>query len=323
MDNLVEIKDNQVVVSSRNVAKAFGKEHKMVLRAIRDILAVQNCATKFYHETSFKSRGKEYPEYLMNKDGFSLLVMGFTGQDAMSWKIKYIEAFNAMENKLKVQAENQQQLLTNDSLGFKGPDIDTFELKDIVKVGLGRIPHTTNYIVAEKFGVPLIEVTKSIEAIIQTLGLDPYENRYFTRDVDSAVGRVYLMTQEGFSLAVMGFTSPMAIKWKEAFQREFSDRIEMCRGKELAKGRIFTNKERIGIALAEPRMNIAENADFNKLIAEIREDLKLFNRMFENIPRSMNTSSYEAWLYAVNHISASFTTRLFDLGDVKFEYIKD
>ncbi|HIX83917.1 MAG TPA: Rha family transcriptional regulator [Candidatus Megamonas gallistercoris] len=106
MDNLVEIKNNQVIVSSRQVAENFGKEHKIVLRSIREILAVQNCATKFYYETSFENRGKQYPEYLMNKDGFSLLVMGFTGQEALQWKIKYIDAFNAMEKKLNQQKQS-------------------------------------------------------------------------------------------------------------------------------------------------------------------------------------------------------------------------
>ena len=106
MDNLVEIKDNHVVVSSRQVAKNFGKEHKIVLRSIREILAVQNCATKFYYETSFEYRGQSFPEYLMNRDGFSLLVMGFTGKEALQWKIKYIDAFNAMEKKLNQQKQS-------------------------------------------------------------------------------------------------------------------------------------------------------------------------------------------------------------------------
>ena len=106
MDNLVEIKDNHIVVSSRQIAKNFGKEHKIVLRSIREILAVQNCATKFYYETSFEYRGQSFPEYLMNRDGFSLLVMGFTGKEALQWKIKYIDAFNAMEKKLNQQKQS-------------------------------------------------------------------------------------------------------------------------------------------------------------------------------------------------------------------------
>ena len=100
---LVEIQNNQAVVSSVQVAESFGKEHKIVLRSIREILAVQNCTTKFYYKTTFENRGKKYPMYLMNRDGFSLLVMGFTGEKAMQWKIKYIKAFNKMEKALNKQ----------------------------------------------------------------------------------------------------------------------------------------------------------------------------------------------------------------------------
>lgn len=101
MNKLVEIRKNQVVTSSRQVAQVFEKLHKNVLRAIEEILAAQNSATKFFFKSSFNNRGKEYPEYLMNRDGFSLLVMGFTGKKALEWKIKYIEAFNAMEKALR------------------------------------------------------------------------------------------------------------------------------------------------------------------------------------------------------------------------------
>lgn len=98
--NLVEIRNNQVVVSSRQVAEKFGKEHKNVLRSVQEILVAQNSATKFFQETTFENRGKQYPEYLMNRDGFTLLAMGFTGKEALQWKLKYIAAFNDMEAKL-------------------------------------------------------------------------------------------------------------------------------------------------------------------------------------------------------------------------------
>ena len=101
MGNLVEVKNNQVVTTSRQVAQNFKKQHKDVLEVIRGILAAENSATKFYHQTTFTNRGKKYPEYYMNRDGFSLLVMGFTGQKALQWKIKYIQAFNKMEEDLK------------------------------------------------------------------------------------------------------------------------------------------------------------------------------------------------------------------------------
>lgn len=99
---LVDVVNNEIVVSSRQVAEHFGKEHKNVLASISDILAAEISATKFYHETTFENRGKQYPMYLMDRDGFSLLVMGFSGKEALKWKIKYIEAFNSMEQRLKL-----------------------------------------------------------------------------------------------------------------------------------------------------------------------------------------------------------------------------
>lgn len=101
--NEVQIINNngELVVSSRKVAEDFGKQHKDVLENIRNILVAENSATKFFHATTHEYRGQQFPEFLMNRDGFCLLVMGFTGKEALAWKLKYIEAFNAMEKKLK------------------------------------------------------------------------------------------------------------------------------------------------------------------------------------------------------------------------------
>lgn len=105
MENLVQIIDRQVVVSSRQVAEKFGKEHKHVLDSVREILKAENSAVRFFQENMYKAEGnnKSYPEYLMNRDGFTLLAMGFTGKEALQWKLKYIAAFNKMEELLKEQ----------------------------------------------------------------------------------------------------------------------------------------------------------------------------------------------------------------------------
>lgn len=102
MNSLVKYEDskNQVVVTSKEIARNFGKEHKHVLRDIENLVAQNWAAKSMFYETTYENRGKLYPMYLMNRDGFSLLVMGFTGKDALSWKVKYINAFNEMELKL-------------------------------------------------------------------------------------------------------------------------------------------------------------------------------------------------------------------------------
>lgn len=102
MNDLVIIKNEQVVVSSRSVAENFIKEHKNVLASIKDILTTENSAATFFMQNTYihQQNGQQYPEYLMNRDGFSLLVMGFTGKEALQWKLKYIQAFNKMEKQL-------------------------------------------------------------------------------------------------------------------------------------------------------------------------------------------------------------------------------
>lgn len=109
MSDLMQIvveKKGQPVTTSRKVAEVFEKNHDDVLKSIRILenslgkISEPNPQVKF-ELTSYKSRGKMYPEYIMNRDAFSLLVMGFTGEKALSWKLKYIGAFNNMEAFIK------------------------------------------------------------------------------------------------------------------------------------------------------------------------------------------------------------------------------
>ena len=102
MENLVQVTDGQIVVSTRQVAVHFEKRHTHVLTVIKEILnSAENSAQWFFKVEYKDASGKSNPEYLMNRDGFSLLVMGFTGKKALEWKIKYIQAFNAMEEELR------------------------------------------------------------------------------------------------------------------------------------------------------------------------------------------------------------------------------
>lgn len=98
----VTYENDRMLVSSLEVAKNFGKNHRDVMRDIRNLKeGAQNCADLFYESTYVHEQNKQkYPMYLMNRDGFTLLAMGFTGKDALEWKLKYIQAFNEMEAKL-------------------------------------------------------------------------------------------------------------------------------------------------------------------------------------------------------------------------------
>lgn len=99
-DIILSTQNGEPVVSSRQIAESFGKEHKHVLDAVKNLVAENSAAKSMFHPATFENRGKQYPMYLMNRDGFSLLAMGFTGKAAFEWKLKYIQAFNAMEKQL-------------------------------------------------------------------------------------------------------------------------------------------------------------------------------------------------------------------------------
>lgn len=109
---ILSTQNGEPVASSRQIAENFGKRHNDVMEAIRNVLATEKSVTKFFHESSFEYRGQTFPMYLMNRDGFSLLVMGFTGKAALEWKLKYIQAVNEMEKKLSTRTTSQLQDLS-------------------------------------------------------------------------------------------------------------------------------------------------------------------------------------------------------------------
>lgn len=89
------------VVSSLDVARHFQKKHKHVLEEIRKIIAntpKSFTGPNFRPSEYLDPTGRSLAAYLLTRDAFSLLVMGFTGRAATLWKLRYIEAFNALES---------------------------------------------------------------------------------------------------------------------------------------------------------------------------------------------------------------------------------
>ena len=107
-EELVSVKDGQVVTTSLRVAEYFGKLHKDVLKTIRlldcsDEFQGRNFALSFYSNKLPNNGHKEMPMYYMTRDGFTFLAMGFTGKVAAKFKEAYINAFNEMEEMLRKQ----------------------------------------------------------------------------------------------------------------------------------------------------------------------------------------------------------------------------
>ncbi len=113
----VSLHDGRPATTSLEVAKFFGKRHDHVMRGIKDI--IDNCAESFsapnfgvantpesFSASNFglasylDEQAKNRPMYIIHRDGFMLLVMGYTGKKALALKLAYIEAFNRMEAEL-------------------------------------------------------------------------------------------------------------------------------------------------------------------------------------------------------------------------------
>lgn len=100
--NAVELKDGRAVTTSLKIAAVFGKPHKDVLKAIRELECPEEFSGRNFSPAEYSdAQGKPRPMYFVTRDGFTLLAMGFTGAKAMQFKVAYIEAFNAMEQTIK------------------------------------------------------------------------------------------------------------------------------------------------------------------------------------------------------------------------------
>lgn len=136
-DIILSTQNGEPVASSRQIAESFEKNHRDVLRAVDNLKEdVRNFAQMFFETTVPDSYGREQRAYLMNRDGFTLLAMGFTGKAALEWKLKYIAAFNEMEKKLAEQPQlTRSQLLAtaliaaHEELEEKDKQIETMKPK--------------------------------------------------------------------------------------------------------------------------------------------------------------------------------------------------
>lgn len=113
-------KKDIVRVDSLYVVEFFGKNHKEVLRDIRNIAAPNSGLSKEFAERNFAlgsykdKQNQKRPCYYLTRDGFTILVMGYTGKKALRFKELYIRRFNEMEELIKslVKARTEFPLLT-------------------------------------------------------------------------------------------------------------------------------------------------------------------------------------------------------------------
>lgn len=160
-ERLVKYTNDQLLTTSRTVAEKFEKRHDHVVASIKELVnRLKSASPDFQGDQMFiesnytDEQGRTYPEYLMNRDGFSLLVMGFNNTEkVLQWKLAFINAFNQMEESIS----HQEQLLTKDSitqaLTISGDRANAAAKYLGIELGMARI-HAMNE-VEDELGVNL------------------------------------------------------------------------------------------------------------------------------------------------------------------------
>lgn len=153
MNDLVIVKRDKVFCDSLMVADRFGKPHYEILKTIEGenrgdkhinglIDNLFECDSRvntrqYFILDSYKdSSGRTNKMYLLSRDGFTLLVMGFTGRDALDWKLKYLGAFNQMERLLMERQTSEWQALRAQSKDVR--KIETDSVKDFVEYAMNQ-----------------------------------------------------------------------------------------------------------------------------------------------------------------------------------------
>ncbi|KAG5255727.1 Rha family transcriptional regulator [Campylobacter jejuni] len=120
VDVELEVANNQVTTTSLDIAAVFNKRHDNIIAKIETFPKDSFTDLNFKASKYIDSTGRILPCYKITRDGFSLLVMGFTGEKAYKWKILFIKAFNEMEKRLRnIEYEKHDKLAFRQSLGYK------------------------------------------------------------------------------------------------------------------------------------------------------------------------------------------------------------
>jgi len=182
--DLVVIQKRQVVTTSLQVAETFEKEHRNVLQSIENIkkeLDVLKFQQMFFEGSEPDSYGRPGKTYFMNRDGFTLLAMGFTGSKAFDFKLKYIDAFNKMESQLKpnlpgtykeallalIEKEEERERLALENQMYQQQIADAAPKLNYVDVVLSCSDLLTTTQIADDYGMS----ARKFNALLKELGV--------------------------------------------------------------------------------------------------------------------------------------------------------
>lgn len=167
MDLGLFIKSDKILVSSRKVAEVYGKEHKNVLSKIRGFVKVipELDGLNFKLVEYEDEKGELRPEYLMDRQGFSILVNKFTGDKALKFTYKYTLAFEQMTKELeKLQTQPQLPTTYKEALVELLKQIEENEKLELENINLNEQIGFLTKSLSE------VEARKAINVIVQQYG---------------------------------------------------------------------------------------------------------------------------------------------------------
>lgn len=223
------------VTDSLKVAQVFGKQHKNIMQAVRNILgSAENSAHHhwYYESTYIDVQGKERPMFIMNRDGFSLLAMGLTGAKAMQFKVGFIEQFNAMEEVVKQIQQQPTEIPQTfaEALRLAAEQAEEIERKQKqIEANAPKVQYFDKCI--ERNGATNFRDTAKLlgyqqNAFINYLLMSGYiyrDNKHRLRPYAEYVDKGYFEVKEYASESSNGVQTLITAKGREYFsQRDFS-----------------------------------------------------------------------------------------------------
>jgi Rha family phage regulatory protein len=224
--DLVKVENERVVVSSLDIAKNFGKSHHKILRDIRNLGCSEDFASSNFGLSSYEVNNRKYPFYLITRDGFSFLVMGFTGSEAAKWKEKYIKAFNKMEKALTSKRRTQDW------------DLVRLQSKEVRTITTDTIAQFVEYAKAQGSSNANFYYTNITKMEYKALGLDYKKDNNF-RDSLSTIELTFLTVAENLVISTLQSGMLNNLSYKDIFKEakslvtEYSNVISKSRNIKL------------------------------------------------------------------------------------------
>ena len=173
MNNLVIMKDRQAVTDSLKVAETFEKEHRNVLKRARKLTAQNGAVEKMFFESTYiNQQGHEQPLIYMNRDGFTLLAMSFTGKKALDFKLKYIQAFNEMEKRIRHPKSERLEIMRKNSATKRAGVLYKIAMATDSNISRQKLLHKAAEVLTGEKLVPVMQDKYySVEEVGQQLSL--------------------------------------------------------------------------------------------------------------------------------------------------------